>query len=145
MTEFEIREFLQTFTQKELIDSKISMFETTLGKASGGLTLDLSLREATINTRLRRLGQNFSEKVKKTKFAQVVKKTSDEACAKIEVLTYLNDMVRNRDELHKSATYVNMLYQHILFQLMQIYALYKQDRKKLTKRLCPNISFEMFE
>jgi len=118
---------------------------TALGAASGGLTLDLSFRETTMNTRLKRLGQDISEKVKKTKLAQVVKKTSDEACAKVEVLTYLNDMVRNRDELHKSATYVNMLYQHILFQLMKIYALYKQDRTKLTKQLCPNISFELFE
>jgi len=145
MTECEIREFIQTFTQKEVIDQKISMFETALGAASGGLTLDLSFRETTMNTRLKRLGQDISEKVKKTKLAQVVKKTSDEACAKVEVLTYLNDMVRNRDELHKSATYVNMLYQHILFQLMKIYALYKQDRTKLTKQLCPNISFELFE
>lgn len=79
--------------------------------------------------------------LKKIKESPVVSKIEEKIKLienKIKNVEYLSNMVANRDELHKSATNVNMIYQQILFDLKQINIWDEQ-------RLCPDLNFDFLK
>ena len=106
---------------------------------------DLTLNEEEVkaltsspNNELNDVMLDLLKRIKDLPLTQKIQIKLKDMWYKIKNVDYLSNMVTNRDELHKSAAYVNSIYQQILFELTQIN--YWDENK-----LCPDLNFDFLK
>lgn len=125
-----IEEFINSFTDDKIFES-IKNMSRDLTTYDRELNMVSELARNSNESSLAKLRKFFSEKIDALKLTKIgikfIQKHS-QFCDKRKYFNYLNNMVLHRDELHKNATIVNMIYQQILNQIKYVEGLEAYQR-----------------
>ena len=137
-----IENFIDSFTDDRIFD-KIKSITRDLSSMDEDINMVKELEIDTSQNSFVKLRKFFIDKIdelKKSKLGINFIKKHSQFCDERKYFDYLNNMVLHRDELHKKATIVNMIYQQILYEIKNVEGLGVDD-----KRLCPDINLDFLK